>query len=56
MSWFCKHKYKVIKVISVYSSDFDYWLKTNRTDNDIPIYYKYVLQCEHCGKIKTKKV
>ena len=56
MSLFCKHKYKIIKQIDVYDSDFHYWLKTGSTANSLPIYHKYVLQCEKCGKIKTKKV
>lgn len=44
MGWFCKHKWKVLKVIEI-------------TDhNDYLICYKYVLQCENCGKVKGKRI
>lgn len=56
MSLFCKHVWKIIKVIEVYDDDFNHWLKTESRVNNLPIYHKYVLQCTKCGKIKTKKI
>lgn len=43
MGW-CKHKWKIIKTIEVVDQNGNLY------------YYKYVLQCENCGKIKGKKV
>ena len=57
MCLFCRHKYKIIKQIDVYEDGFWHYVGTGRVEKDyLPIYHKYVLQCEKCGKLKTKKV
>lgn len=40
----CRHQYKIIKEMDVYDG------------GELPVQTKYVLRCEKCGKIKTKKV
>jgi hypothetical protein len=42
----CDHKWYLLEVIKVYDED---------KEGQPPLYHKYVLQCEHCGKIKVKK-
>ena len=57
MCLFCRHKYKIIKQIDVYEDGFWRYVRTGKKETDyLPIYYKIVLQCEKCGKIKVKKV
>lgn len=42
----CNHKWIIIKRISTFETE----------QSTIPNGYKYVLQCENCGKIKTIKI
>lgn len=57
MSLFCKHTYKIIEKIDVYEDGFTYYFGTNELKNtSLPVYRKFVLQCEKCGKIKTTRV
>ena len=43
----CKHKWNTVKEINIYDSNS--WSK-------LPIAKKYVLQCEKCGEIETKRI
>lgn len=45
MSLFCKHKYKILKVVRIFY-----------ISEDKPRYLKLILQCENCGKIKIIKI
>lgn len=40
----CGHKWKIIDTIKVFE----------RGHNERPIGTKYILQCEHCGNVKSK--
>ena len=40
----CEHKWKIIEIYKVTYGIYD------------SVYYKYSLQCEKCGNIKTKNV
>lgn len=42
----CKHDYKIIHKISVYTS----------SHSKLPTYFTYVTQCKYCGKLKKYKV
>ena len=57
MCLFCKHKYRIIEKIDVYDNDEEsYYLKTGIKVKPLILFRKLVLQCEKCGKIKTKRV
>ena len=57
MCLFCKHKYKIIEKIDVYDNDEEsYYLKTGIKIKPLILFRKLVLQCDKCGKIKTKRV
>ena len=43
----CKHKWEVKDTISIYADGDHYKL---------PIARKYIMQCTHCGKIKSVRV
>ncbi len=42
----CGHKWKILHEVSLISDERD----------KIPYGTKYILQCEHCGDIKAKKI
>ena len=46
----CEHKWTIIKTINVYET----W-DVERHDGQLPVYYRYIMQCEKCGKIKKVK-
>jgi hypothetical protein len=46
----CEHKWSTKQTINVFETDDD------DKPRGLPSYTKYVLQCEHCGNIKTKTV
>lgn len=58
MCLFCKHKYKIVQIVEVYSDNFRITPELSKycSTKEIPIYHKLVLQCVNCGKVKIKKV
>lgn len=48
----CDHRWVIIQTITMYSEIPRTLYEAERA---IPIGTKYVLQCEHCGNIKSKK-
>lgn len=42
----CLHKWKIIETVNVFE----------REHNERPIGAKYIMQCEHCGNLKSKNV
>lgn len=42
----CDHKWEIINKISIFANNYD----------SMPYATKYVLQCEHCGNLKEKRV
>jgi len=47
----CEHKWKILEKINVYEVDDN---GTRTTKN--PTYSKYVLQCQNCGDLRTRKI
>lgn len=47
----CEHRWIKVKEIAVYS-EFGGVI----FNNDVPAYHKWVLQCEKCGKINSKRI
>jgi hypothetical protein len=42
----CRHHWKIIDLQRTFENSID----------ELPISQKYVLQCNHCGDIKTRKI
>ena len=46
----CIHKWKKIDTIDVYNVNYP------KHENYSPTHYEYIMQCEHCGWIKKKRI
>lgn len=47
----CNHKYKIIEKVDLFRYE-----NHNYQYVKVPTGAEYILQCEHCGKIKKKRV
>lgn len=42
----CSHKWTIIRTVGVY----------DKINDRLPYAYEYILQCQHCGNIKNKRI